>query len=129
VIIDYEGRSYLFEFDDIGVKQGIAIEKHTGLPFAEWGAAIAKGGNMLALQALGWVILNGGDLTIPIGDVDFKMGKFGAALDKALSAEADAAKAAEETGPRPTAGASPAPPEANGHAATGLLSAASSDPT
>ena len=124
MIIEYEGQRYPFDFDDIGVKQGIAIEHHTGLPFAEWGAALEKGGNLLALQAVGWLILTGGDLAAPIGDCNFAMVKLGTAFAKAVAAEAEAQEAAL---PGPTAAAvsvpAPAAPEANGSAeAAGPLS-------
>jgi hypothetical protein len=128
MIIQYEGQSYPFDFDDIDILQGIAIEKHTGVPFAEWGTAVEKGGNLLAMQALGWLILTGGDLDKPIGECRFKMGKLGVALANAVQAEADAAKAAEEAAPRPTVGGLTAPPEANG-APGGPLSAVYSELT
>jgi hypothetical protein len=132
VVIEYEGGSYPFDFDDIGVKQGIAIEAHTGMPFAEWATAIGRAGNLLARQALGWVILTGGDLDAPIADCDFKMGKLNAALEKAFSTEteAEARKAAEQP-PDPTPGAAAATsasrPE-NGAGTTGALLPASSGP-
>ena len=128
MIIEYEGQQYPFDFQDITVQQGMAIEKHTGVPFAEWGAAVEKGGNLLVMQALGWLILEHGDLAKPVGDTDFKMAKLGLALADAAQAEADAAKAAEEAQPRPTGGGSTAPPEANG-APGGPLSAVYSDLT
>jgi len=114
VIIEYEGVRYPFDYEDIGVRQGIAIEKHTGLPFADWGSALEKGGNLLALQAVGWLILEHGDLGKPIGDCDFSMAKLGAAFARAAQEEAEA-EAARTGVPGPTPAAVPsAAAEANG---------------
>jgi hypothetical protein len=114
LIIVYEGASYPFDFEDIGILQAMAIEKHTGLPFTEWGDSLEKGGNLLALQAIGWLILEGGDLAKPIAECQFKMSKLGAAFAAAAVAEAEAATAA--AGPPPAA-VTAAAPEANGSTA------------
>ena len=119
LIIEYEGQRYPFDFEDIGVKQGILIERHTGLPFAEWGSALEKGGNLLALQAVGWLILTGGDLDRPIADCNFAMARLGAAFAAAVTAEAGAQ--AQQEGPTPP-GVPAAGPEGNGAGAAGPLS-------
>ena len=106
MIIHYEGADYPFDYDDIGVQQGIAIERHTGLPFAEWGSILEKGGSLIALQALGWLILDGGDLGKPIAETNFKMGKLGTALTTAIAA-AQAEEAAKAAQPGPTSGVPP----------------------
>lgn len=127
MIIEYEGQQYQFDFDDVGVQQGIAIEKHTGLSFAEWGAILEKGGSLIALQALGWLILEGGDLSKPIAECNFKMGRLGTAMTRAITAAAAADAARDESLPGPTSGAVPGAPEANGAATvTGPLSPLSS---
>ena len=114
MIIEYEGQSYPFDFADITVKQAIRLEKYTGMPFGEWGKAVATGSSLLALQAVGWLVLTGGDLSVPIGDCDFKVARLSEALGAANAAEeaaeAAAAEAAEAAaGPRPTGGTSTAP--------------------
>jgi hypothetical protein len=125
VIITYEGQRYPFQFEDITVKQGMKIEQHTGIPWGEWGEAVAAGGNLKVLQSLGWLVLLGGDLDAQIGECDFKMAVFGAGLNAAMAAEAAAAEAAEEAaGPRPTGGTSSDPREANGTAPPPTLSSA-----
>lgn len=121
VIIEYEGQRYPFDYASITVKQAIKIEKFTGLSFGEWGKAVAGGGNLAAVQAIGWLVLHGGDLNVPVEDCDFKLAAFGEALSAAVAAEEAAEAAAEEAGPRPTAGTSTGP-KANG---TGVLSPAS----
>ena len=105
MIITYDGHDYPFDMDDIGVKQGIKIEKFMGCSFEEWGRKL-QAGELMARQALGWVILHGGDLTVPIEDTDFKMVALAKALDAAFKAEAPA-----EAEPVPTVAAA-----SNGHA-------------
>ena len=115
MIIIYEGERYPFDMADVTVKQAMKIEAHTGMPFAEWGKAIGAGGNLKALQSLGWLIVQNGDLSAPIEDCDVKMGRLGEAFAAAADAEAAAEKAAEKAaGPRPTGGTSSGQPEANG---------------
>jgi hypothetical protein len=98
LIIDYEGTVYEFDLDDLTVKQAIKIEKHIGGPLEQFEKGIGTG-NLAAYQALGWLILCGGDQT-PIADVDFKIAKLSKAFEVAVKAEAEAAKA--EAGPGPT---------------------------
>ena len=103
MIIDYEGRQYQFDMDDLTVKQALKIEKHIGGPMIEFEKGMLTG-SALCAQVLGWLILHGGDAT-PIADVDFKYGKLTQAFADAAEreAKAEAARAAAEAGP--TAGA------------------------
>jgi hypothetical protein len=106
VIIEYEGQRYPFDFDQITVKQAIKIEKHAGMALAEWGKAAAEGSSLLALQAVGWLVLHGGR-DIPIEDCDFKLAPLGAAFAKAAAEEEAAEKAreaVEDAGPTGPAG-------------------------
>ena len=91
MIIEYEGRRCEFEFDDITVKQAMKIERHTGLKLTEWGDALAaeQGMNLLALQALGWLVLSGGEGAVE--DTDFKLAKLGAAFAAAMTAAGEQA--------------------------------------
>jgi hypothetical protein len=111
VIVEYEGQRYPFDFADITVKQAVKIEKFTGLPFGEWGKAVATGGSLAAVQAVGWLVLHGGDLAVPIEDCDFKLARLSEAVEAANAAELAAEKAQEEaqSGPRPTVAASTVP--------------------
>ena len=108
MIVEYEGQRYPFDFADITVKQAVKIEKFTGRPFSEWAKALSGGGNLVALQAVGWLILHGGDLAVPIEDCDFKIARLGEAIEAAGAAEEADGKArdAAEAGPRPTVGTS-----------------------
>ena len=98
MIIKYDGADYPFEMDDVAIKQAIKIEKFMGCSFEEWGKKL-QAGDLTARQALGWLILHQGDLSVPIEDTDFKMVALGNALNEAFAAEA--AKTAE-AGPVPT---------------------------
>ena len=110
MIIKYDGHDYPFDFDDVTVKQGVKIEKFMGCSFEEWGKKL-QAGDLQARQALGWVILHGGDLTVPIEDTDFKMVALGKAMADAFEPEVPA-----EVEPVPTAVAS------NGHGPEAELS-------
>ena len=94
MIIDYEGRSYDFDLDDLTVKQAIKIERHIGGPLDDFEKGIGIG-NLAAYQALGWLILYSGDET-PIADVDFKIAKLSKAFEAAVMAEAAKAEAAPD---------------------------------
>lgn len=86
--ITYEGQDYDFDFDKIRVKQAVKIEKHTGVQLSEWGDMLEKGASMLALQALGWLILCDGKGAVD--DADFEVVTLGAAFTAAMEAEAAA---------------------------------------
>src|SRR5258708_37522346 len=100
MIIEYEGERYEFDFDDITVKQAMKIEKHTGVKLTDWGDRLEAGGDMLSLQALGWLVLFGG--AGAGGDADFKLLELGNAVAAANTAPAAAEEAA--SGPGPTRG-------------------------
>ncbi len=108
MLIEYEGRTYDFDLDDLTVKQALKIEKHIGGPMIEFEKGMATG-SAACYQVLGWLIFHGGDQT-PIGEVDFKFGKLAKAFEAAAAAEAEAAKAAplDPTGNGAPAAASPA---------------------
>src|SRR5258708_23308659 len=97
MIIEYEGERYEFDFDDITVKQAMKIEKHTGVKLTDWGDRLEAGGDMLSLQALGWLVLFGG--AGAVDDADFKLVKLGNAFAAAIPPQAAAGKAAPGPGP------------------------------
>lgn len=100
MIIDYEGTAYEFDLDELTVKQALKIEKHMGGPLADFEKGIGEG-SLAAYQALGWLILCGGDQT-PIADVDFKIGPLSRAFEKAAAEEA--ARAEAQAAADPTSG-------------------------
>jgi hypothetical protein len=94
--ITYEGAVYPLDLDEITVRQGQAIEKHTGGTLGDWEEGLGKA-SADCLQALGWLIFTGGDLSKPVGETDFKLLKLAKALQVAQEAE----------DPDPTGAASP----------------------
>ena len=116
MIIDYEGRQYPFDMDDMDIRQALKIEKHIGGTIGDFTNGLMETIRADCYQALGWLIFTGGDST-PIADVNFKFGKlskaFGEAADREAAAEA-AAKAA--------AGELPDPTGSNGSGPTPLVS-------
>jgi hypothetical protein len=98
LLITYEGTSYEFDLDDLTLKQAIKIEQHMDGPLEAFEKGIATG-NLAAYQALGWLILHGGDMSTVIADVDFKIAKLSKAFEAAAKAEAEAAKAQAEPDP------------------------------
>ena len=85
MIINYDGRQYPFDMDDITVKQALKVEKYMGCSFAEWGKLL-QAGDLRARQVLGWLILHP-DGGVAIEDTDFKLVALGNALDEAFKAE------------------------------------------
>ena len=95
--IEYEGRVYDYDLDDLDVEQSLKIEKHIGGTMLDWEQGLAKA-SVACFQALGWMILHGGDLSVPISSVNFKVMKLATAWAEAQAAEA----AAAEDEPDPT---------------------------
>jgi hypothetical protein len=93
LIITYEGKAYDFDLADMTIKQAMKVEKHIGGPMDKFEKGIASG-DLACFQALGWLILHGGDDT-PVADVDFKISRLSQAFAEAVQAEAEeeAAKA------------------------------------
>ena len=100
--IEYEGKKYPFDLDDLDIEQSLKIEKHIDGTILDWEAGLLTG-RTICFQALGWAILRDGDMDTPIASVNFKLGKLIRAFHEALEAEkkaADAKKEREaETGP------------------------------
>src|SRR5258708_11038875 len=98
MIIEYEGERYEVDFDDITVKQAMKVEKHTGVKLTDWGDRLEAGGDMLSLQALGWLVLfcRAG----AVDEADFKLVKLGNAFAAASTPQAAAEQPA--AGPVPT---------------------------
>jgi hypothetical protein len=102
LLITYEGKSYEFDMDDLDVFQALKIEKHIDGPMIEWEKGMLTG-RALCVQVLGWLILHGGDLDMPIASVNFKYSKLATAFTEAAQKEAEA-EAAKAASPDPTGG-------------------------
>lgn len=130
MIITYEGQRYEFDFDKIGVRAAIKIEKHTGLTMSQWGRALSpeegRDADLMAVQALGWLVLHGGR-DIPVEDCDFQLGAFAEAFGRGAEEEEAARKAADEAADAAAGPTLPAaPPSGNGGGPAGVLSLPSS---
>jgi hypothetical protein len=112
VKIVYEGAEYEFDFDKIRVKQGVKIERYTGMTLTEWSEQLSQGASMLALQAVGWLVLFEGKGAID--DADFEVKAFGEALSAAGEAQEAAAKAAGDAAADVPADPTPPLPSARG---------------
>ena len=118
MIIDYEGREYPFDLEDLTIKQALKIEKHIGGTMGDFTAGLTDTIRADCYQALGWLIFHGGDQT-PIADVDFKFGKLSRAFMVAAGKEA-----AEEAAAKAAAGEPPDPTATNGSGPIPLVSSA-----
>jgi hypothetical protein len=112
LIIDYEGKQYPFDMDDMDIKQALKIEKHIGGTMSDFTDGLLESVRADCYQALGWLIFHHGDQT-PIADVNFKFGKLSWAFGEAAEKEAKAEAAAGEL---------PDPTVSNGSAPTPLAS-------
>ena len=106
--IEYEGRVYDYDLDDLDVKQAMKIEQHVGGTLLDWQNGLANA-STLCVQALGWVLLHDGDLTIPIDSVNFKPVKLARAWGEAAEREAAAAEG-EPDPTTPAGGSTPGTP-------------------
>jgi hypothetical protein len=93
LIIEYEGGRYSYDAEDLDVEQALLIEKHIDGPMLDYEKGLLVG-SAKCMQALGWLILHGGDRDFPIAEVNFKFKRlsdaFGAASEKEAAAEAEA---------------------------------------
>lgn len=108
MVIEYDGKKYEFDQNDIDVEQSLKIEKHIGGPMIDFENGVLSG-RTVCVQALGWLILRRGDMDVPIAEVNFKVGKLMKAYTAAAVAEAKAQEEAEAaaagSGPGPTVAA------------------------
>ena len=111
---EFEGRTREIDMDELGLRQGIAIQEHMGMPLTEWEKALTTPRDMgwlKAMRCLYWLMLaQAGDLTPLDADIDFPVLKFSGAVSGALSAEADTAAAVEEDPTKPAGAPAAAPP-------------------
>jgi hypothetical protein len=61
--------SYDWDPDELTASQAIAITVHTGLTLAGFDEGLAAG-RPGCLEALAWLIFDGGDPSVPIGSMD-----------------------------------------------------------
>jgi hypothetical protein len=126
VKFEFEGRTREIDIDGLGLRHGIAITEHMGMPLTKWEKALADtdGMNWLkAMRCLYWLMLaQAGDLTPLDDDIDFHVLKFSAAVGTAL-VEAAGGEVPEEDPTMPADAPGAAPPSVPGTGSTGSSAA------
>ena len=130
MIIDWEGRKYALDFEEITISQAEALEDYTGRPLGEWLEQLDQGAHtsVKILRPVCWLMLAqnaNGEQPPPIGTLDFKLLRFAEAFDAAELTEAerrtvDAAGQPDPTRAAPSAetASKPPTPKAGSPAAT-----------
>lgn len=113
--IEFEGRTWQVDIDDLGVKQALAITAFTGGTLTAWETSLAdveSPGWLAAMQCLYWLmrVQNGETLYPGPGDADFAVLKFSRAVADAIEAEAKAEQAAKAADPTKAASPPTKPP-------------------
>ena len=102
--IEFAGRTWRIDPDEITNRQSDAVWKHTGLSVSKWLDSLKEEAEparfVPAWEALYWLMLQqNGDTGTAVSDVDFPLYKFAVAFMEAYAAEVADAKEAE---PDPT---------------------------
>jgi hypothetical protein len=132
--IDFDGRTWQLDLDDIDLKQGIQVQAHTGLTLRKWEAALTDDDNprfLESYQALYWVMLaqNGEPQPPEIGEVNFKVIRFFEAVITAFEAAIkDAAASAGDEKPDPTLPPAASAPSPEPSSPGGSLAVAAESP-
>lgn len=85
-----DAKSWDFAPEKLMSPEAEAIERHTGMTYAEWGTAVTRG-SVLALHGLLFVMLKRNVPTLKWDDVQFSMSELDFELDDEETAEALAA--------------------------------------
>ena len=84
--VEFEGKTWTLDVDEIDVRQAIVIKVKTGFNLLEWQAALERG-DVDAAKALYWLMLAQNGVSADIDLVNFKILKFIAAVGAAAEAE------------------------------------------
>ena len=93
--INYEGRVYDLDFEEITLKQLSVIKNFCHISLNGLQAGLAEG-DADALRAFFWLMQVNSGFKVAIQDVDFKVLKFASAIQQASAEEAEADKLAAE---------------------------------
>jgi len=109
--IDFEGRTWSYDDEDITVDDAEVIEKETGGSVADWAQSRAGVGSK-AYRILYWLMRSQNGDPVPLADVNFRLLPFVEAFTNALRAETATAEAAapDPTVPPPTLDGDSPPP-------------------
>jgi hypothetical protein len=115
--LDYRGKSFAYDDEDMTVLQGIAVEEHIKGSLVDWDQGLGQH-RSACYQALGWLVFHDGNPEVPIATVDFPIVKLSVAWLQARMAQiaemqAAAASAVAEAEADAPAKAPPAGPTAD----------------
>jgi hypothetical protein len=104
--IDFEGRTWQVELNDIGVKQAQAVTAYMGNPsLVQWAATLADTDNpgwLKSMECLYWLMRAQAGEPVVLGESEFSVLKLSAAWgDAGAAAEAAKEAAADEDPTRP----------------------------
>lgn len=86
MVINFDGKSYNLDVDEIDVAQAMVIKVKTGFNLLQWQAALEEG-DVLAVKALYWLMLAQNGIASDIDLVNFKLVKFIEAVGEASKAD------------------------------------------
>lgn len=99
--IEWDGKVYTYDPEDINVRHGFVIKQHTGLDLKPWEDSL-RDGNVASWQALMWLLKQQNGERTQIATEDFAvvkfMNTFNAAMEAASEEEAKRRKAESEDG-------------------------------
>lgn len=104
--IDFEGRTWEFDADELDVKQAMVLHLTYGMTIADW----IRGLDELDPRALHftyWLMLQQNGVVMPIAEANCKIVYFSAAMREAQLAEAAAAEPEPEPDPTSLSGGRP----------------------
>ena len=84
--VDFEGKTYALDIEDIDVRQAMVIKVKTGYNLLQWQAALEQA-DVDAIKALYWLMLAQNGVGSDIDQVNFKLIKFANAIKAAQKAE------------------------------------------
>lgn len=90
--INYDGKEYTFDLEEIDVRQAGIIKDKCGLTLMGLEAGLSEG-DPAALRAVYWLMLCQNEEKADIEQVNFKIVKFARAVDAASTTEDDEAEA------------------------------------
>jgi hypothetical protein len=93
--VDYEGKTYNFELEEITVSQATVLKRRLGLTLLSLDAGLNEG-DPDALRAVYWLMLDQSGERVDIDEVDFKIVKLANAVQAAADKEAEENKTEED---------------------------------
>jgi hypothetical protein len=89
--VNYEGKTYAFDLDEIDISQATVLKRKFGLTLLSLEAGLREG-DPDALRAMYWIMLTQDGQRVNIDNVNFKIVKFANAIQQASEDEAEKAE-------------------------------------